>query len=424
MRGSWRGRLLAVVVLLTAAVLAGCGGGHPPIPGPDGAASPGLPGGSGSRRAMPQAAGPRATTPPAGGPVPAGFVPVSVTALDPDTFWVLGTAPCGHEPCTSLVRTRDGGRSFAGLPAPVAPLAEIAYVPGPIPGRHDTREGRMVNIGGSGTTTDVSVADVRFADLVNGWAYGGALFATHDGGATWTRLPMPGPVTRLEAGHGVAWALAQTGPGVTLYRAGVAADDWRPVPLPGGPLGSSADLAVVRDTAVVVADTRDEQAWAFRVPPQGVPVAAPVPCRAGAQRVLSAAGDHLWLLCQDARGAQLARSADGGRTFTPVPVPPGVIAPAPRTAPLALPPVVGALTWRVALLGAAGRLTRTTDGGATWPGLTLPGLVSSRPHPAQWRYVGFAGSSTGFVVQSLPRQVLWRTPDGGRTWSKVVFPAR
>ncbi|KWX01268.1 hypothetical protein TH66_01630 [Carbonactinospora thermoautotrophica] len=406
--------------MLAATALTGCGGGRLLALDLGGATSPDPLARSGFRAS--QAAEPRAATP--GGPVPAGFVPVSVTALDPDTFWVLGTALCGHQSCTSLVRTRDGGRSFAALPAPAAPLAEIAYVPGPIPGRPDTRKGRMVNIGGSGTTTDVSVADVRFADPVNGWVYGGALFATHDGGATWTELPMPGPVTRLEAGQGVAWALTQTGPGVTLYQAGVTGDDWRPVPLPGGPLGSSADLAVVRDTAVVVADTGDGQARAFRVPPRGAPAAAPVSCRAGAQRVLSAAGDRLWLVCQDERGAQLARSTDGGRTFTPVPVPPGVLTPAPRTARLALPPVVGALSGQAALLGSAGQLTRTTDGGATWPLLALPGLVSTGRDPAQWRYAGFTGPSVGFVVQSLPRQVLWRTTDGGRTWSKVAFSTR
>lgn len=133
-----------------------------------------------------------------GGPVPDGFVPVSISAISADTFWVLGTAPCGHEPCTSLVRTTDGGLDFIGLPAPVAQLAPPAVV---------SEGGESMNLGGEGSMTVRTVSDVRFADARNGWIYGGALFVTHDGGGSWRKLRMPGMVVRLEAAGGIGWAL-------------------------------------------------------------------------------------------------------------------------------------------------------------------------------------------------------------------------
>ena len=65
---------------------------------------------------------PAGTPQPAGGPVPAGFRAASVTFVSTLEAFVLGTAPCKHAPCTSIVRSRDRGVSWRGLPAPVVPL--------------------------------------------------------------------------------------------------------------------------------------------------------------------------------------------------------------------------------------------------------------------------------------------------------------
>ena len=45
------------------------------------------------------------------GAVPAGFQPVSFTAVSERDFWLLGTVPCHGGRCTAIVRTTDGGRS-------------------------------------------------------------------------------------------------------------------------------------------------------------------------------------------------------------------------------------------------------------------------------------------------------------------------
>lgn len=42
------------------------------------------------------------------------------------------------------------------------------------------------------------VSEVRFADLLDGWVFGPALFATHDGARTWQQVTLGGSVVALE----------------------------------------------------------------------------------------------------------------------------------------------------------------------------------------------------------------------------------
>src|SRR5271170_749568 len=95
---------------------------------------------------------------PAPGPVPGNFRPTSVTFIGTDTGWVIGQAGtpghCATRYCTSIARTDDAGKTWAGVPAPVT---------GPADG-------------------STGVSQVRFLNADNGWAFGPELFATHDGG--------------------------------------------------------------------------------------------------------------------------------------------------------------------------------------------------------------------------------------------------
>jgi hypothetical protein len=74
--------------------------------------------------AAPQAERVQPALGPAGGPVPRGFRAQSVTFVSPTMGWVLGTAPCAAAPCTSVLRTRDGGRTWSGIPAPRVRLGD------------------------------------------------------------------------------------------------------------------------------------------------------------------------------------------------------------------------------------------------------------------------------------------------------------
>jgi hypothetical protein len=154
-------------------------------------------------------------------PVPANFRPTSVTFVGTETGWVIGqagvTGHCATAFCTSVARTDDAGKTWTGVPAPVTGLPD-------------------------GST---GVSQIRFLNTEDGWAFGPGLFATRDGGRTWTPVSTGGlRVTDLETVGNRVFALfaSCTGGGAefagactsfTLYSASAAASssasDWTPV---------------------------------------------------------------------------------------------------------------------------------------------------------------------------------------------------
>ncbi len=145
------------------------------------------------------------------GPVPANFQPTSVTFIGVDKGWAIGQAGTpGHcensNPtiCTSIVQTTDGGQTWEGVPAP----------------------------------STSQVTGIRFLNDSNGWAYGPALWSTHDGGAIWTQVNTDGQqVIDLETAGNAAFALFATCPpaatgstrdctSYTLKTTPAGTDDW------------------------------------------------------------------------------------------------------------------------------------------------------------------------------------------------------
>ena len=157
---------------------------------------------------------------PGPGPVPGNFRPTSVTFVGTRTGWVIGQAltpgHCATQFCTSVARTDDAGKTWTGVPAPMAGPAD----------------------GASG------LSQIRFLDLTDGWAYGPQLFATHTGGRTWAQVDTGGlRVTALETvgdrvfavwasctGGGPAYAAGCTR--FTLYSASATGGAWAPVGAP------------------------------------------------------------------------------------------------------------------------------------------------------------------------------------------------
>jgi hypothetical protein len=189
-------------------------------------------------------------------PVPGNFRPTSVTFVGPRTGWVIGQAltpgHCATQVCTSVARTDDAGKTWAGRPAPMAGAADGA----------------------------TGLSQIRFLNLDDGWAYGPQLYATHDGSKTWAPVDTGGlRVTALETvgdrvfalwasctGNGPAYAVNCTR--FTLYSAPAAGGAWAPV---GSSTTGLTDGAASEAAELVLTGTRG-----YLLAPGGALYAGPV----------------------------------------------------------------------------------------------------------------------------------------------------
>jgi photosystem II stability/assembly factor-like uncharacterized protein len=297
---------------------------------------------------------------------------------------LLGDAPCKQQPCTSLVRTTDGGRSFVGVPAPKAAVSV----------NEASRE---------------SVREVRFADGTNGWTFGAGLWATHDGSRTWNRVGLDGDVSDLAAASGRAWLIlghctpSQGCSSYDLLTSPVDADHWTRVTTPK-PLGGDAapPALAVQDGAVYLHTfTPDHSIYASHDGGRTFN-SHPGPCSPGLGGSLTGTPTALWAVCGTGMQADLLRSTDGGAHFAEVPHPTvsnGVKLAAANT-----------LT---AVIGDSADLLRTTDG-AHWASVHDAG-------EGTWLFIGFTTPTVAdaiFQSPTGPAQLL-RTTDSGRTWQPV-----
>jgi photosystem II stability/assembly factor-like uncharacterized protein len=379
---------------------------------------------------------PTPTAQPAGAPAPP---PLSVTFVGVSTGWVMGQAmPAGQcdrpaaPACVALQRTDTGGAAWRTVNPPPT---------------H----------GPAGAT---GVSQVRFLTTSDGWAFGPQLWATHDGGQTWTPIPTHGlRVTALETrGQRVfaVWARCTgTGPdfashctGFTVYSSPAGSDSWAPasatVTAGPGAAGSAASLLLTGTTAYLLAPAGNllagpltgtglqpvQQAAATprstatpsstATPPAGV---ATPPCPAGPalpdgqpSRALLAAGPSagaLDVLCTgpSADGQQnktVYASSDGGQTWRRAGQ-----APAGGTAFFLSGSPSGTLVLATSL-----GIEISTDGGASWSaaGGALP--------PGGFIYAGMTTDAQGVAVPADPTShAVWFTYDGGSTWQRSPVSA-
>jgi hypothetical protein len=317
---------------------------------------------------------------------PGGFTPASFTAISETHWWLLGTAPCRRPPCTSIVMTDSGGRSFVGIPAP----------------------------------RTKAVNQLRFADALDGYAFGPQLWTTHDGGATWKRVSVAGNVTELAAGNGGVFALVRSPHGRgELLRSPSSRDAWRPVAgLVGYPFsglwvhgatvmvetqklsGSTPNLMISRDLGnrFYVAAGGGPDAGTHRVPPS-------IACQ------FEGAPPVIWALCATGTESGVWRSTDGGRMFA------GVGGDATRRSVPSEPNSAGfaAASPTVAVYGYR-QLWRTSDGGALWS------RVPATSGAVWWTYLGFTDATHGVALGEFGGgDRLYYTTDGGRSYHRVAI---
>lgn len=432
MRPSWRIPALVLTGILIAALaglaVAQAVSGHrsaSPPPGPTTVPAPT----TAPTTAPPVTAGSSPPPPPTtaavggarGGPVPSGFEPQSVSFVSASLGWVLGAAPCASPPCTSVVRTSDGARSWAGVPAPRVALADSP-------------------------SQASGVSGLRFANHLDGWAFGPALWSTHDGAASWDpiELPAAGPGTKvvdLSVSGSSVYALAVSpGQGASsqggqstaqLFASPVASDRWSPVSGVIAPTYAGGQVVTHGGAAWVTIGPGPGGAH-YWTSPDGkafTEQAAP-PCAQGTGASVLAASSpgELVLVCGGSGGlGQQAKptyvSSDGGRTFTAVSDPPnggdlnGVATPNPSVAV-------------VAASSGASELYATFDGGRSWHTV----LSDTASGGAPWHDLGFTTATQGVVVEGFAAQAtpagagsanaasrLWGTTDGGHTWKPLAF---
>ena len=289
-------------------------------------ASPGTKSAGGSRNASPTSTvsaphqqGQPLSSASSGPQPPVSFEPTSVSFVGPRTGAVLGQGgkACARGLCTAIAGTRDFGSNWSAMAAPATGAPN----------------------GSSG------VSQIRFLNLRDGWAYGPALYVTHDGGATWRPdSALPGRVIDLGAvgdrvfalsascaGQGRAFASGCTN--FALYSAPAGSDRWQPV------IGASGQGAVMPGSLQLTASTgyllADHRIYSGPVTPgswhaaTGAPGAVQPPCLRPASQdlaLIAPSGSNLYLACSPAGvGAPehaparltLYLSADAGQSWQP-----------------------------------------------------------------------------------------------------------
>jgi photosystem II stability/assembly factor-like uncharacterized protein len=274
---------------------------------------------------------------------------------------------------------------------------------------------------GPGQATS-GVSGLRFADANNGWAFGPDLWATHDGGTTWSRVTIPGvpadaPVFALETAAGIVHAAVLDGGDFRVASSPVGSDGWSvaPVRLPvgAGPvptvqlvLSGAAGWLVENDRTVVGGARLANGSWVAWTPPCA-DVVGPAYLAASSPTELAAACDvGLW---SNPTGDHLYLSHDGGSTF----------APAGTAAPLTMAAMAATASPSVVVVGGSDAtgsvLAATADAGRTWK-------VVARLPAGQISDLGFTTATQGVVIVGGVggSASLLMTRDGGQTWRAVA----
>jgi hypothetical protein len=369
--------------------------------------------GTGAGRTEVSTAAPRPSAASLPAPVPANFQPTSVTFVGTGTGWVIGQAGtpghCATQYCTSMARTDNAGRTWAGVHAPITGAPDGA----------------------------TGVSRVRFLNLTDGWAFGPELWVTHTGGQTWTQVDTHGlRVTDLETVGSRAFALfaSCTGGGqafaahctsFTLYSSRASGQNWTPV---GGATTGLTNSTASEAAALVLTGSRG-----YLLAPGGALYAGPVDgsaawLRVGALVSSCAVGPaqpdgqpsqallgvvnatELLVACtsagdsgSDTQNKQIFSSPNGGISWLEV----------ARAPAAGIAYSLAASPSETVVLGTDRGIDLLPAGDITWQMATL---AASGP-AGGFGYVGMTTNVQGVALPADPSAgTVWFTLDGGQTW--------
>jgi photosystem II stability/assembly factor-like uncharacterized protein len=306
--------------------------------------------------------------------VPHDFRAETAAAFGPSDLWILGRG-------NTLVRSTDGGAHFEQVSSP--PLRTVGNGP-----------------------------SVVFANANDGFAYardGGLLYATHDGGRSWSASL--GAVSNVAVGGGHVFATTRRH---GLERSPVGGGAWTELPA-AHVQRASASIAVEGSRLWLLGAprrARDADTIQFSSDSGRTFTSYRGPCYFDLPgRLVPSGGGDVWAVCPSGMMASLLRSTDGGRTFPltrsfrgplserpPLLTNGAQIFPLSRDAAVVYPGVGAPIYW-------------TADAGERW---TRAGESWTQAHAPFW--LGFPTDRFGYA---LGLTKLWRTTDAGRSWHAV-----
>lgn len=336
---------------------------------------------------------------------PPGFGVAASSFITANQGWALGSTGCPG--CAGVAVTHDAGKTWSALPSPPASLYWYYQQP-------------------------TAVSNIAFANDSDGYLFSPGLYATRDGGHTWTDQHLTG-IKSLTVAGGYAYALTgfQGDGSESLYRSQIGSNSWQKVSLPAAPgQGQSFNTAAAGSALILeengppsVGITREQvgrlwvstdagSSWQTRT----------MPCTVadGGANAFSVAYGHpqSWLLvCYNNRQSSqqqnteqhLYGTTNGGSSWVRLADPPQHNSPA-------LLADNGAGHAFLATEGGRDTLNGTLDGGRSWTTSIVDGGSFFG-----WSDLGFVTATTGYVIgpsrggYSVPSH-LYQTTNGGQSW--------
>lgn len=233
-----------------------------------------------------------------------GFRPQAFTAISRSTWWVLGWRPCAGSAgrCTALVRTGNGGRTFASVPVPASTFSTLAFA--------NRADGYLVD-------------------------QAGGIWMTRDGGGHWHYSTVGGVAEQIVAGSRYVFVTTVSADScLLLLRATAGTSHWQTLTAAGEgvygvslrddrllvsvepPIGTCTEMQTTTQTVSegqLLSSDDWGSSFAALPEPSGVSGGC-LPEQPGSLRI--------WLLCPATQGNW--QSTDAGATYAPLQLPPGI----------------------------------------------------------------------------------------------------